>query len=205
MKASPIPSEPYQVGILLFEEVEVLDFAAPFEVFSVSSELHEYRYFRVATIAAEKKLLRARNGLQIMPDFDFAESPKLDILVIPGGYGTRRLLLQAQVLDWIARQQPQTQITASVCTGALLLGKLGLLDGLRCTTHRSMLQNLQTLAPKALVQTEKRFYDEGAIMTAAGISAGLDLSLHIVHKLFGEECLQKTLDYMELDGYFIAK
>ncbi len=185
------------VSILLFDDIEVLDFAGPFEVFAVTDELSGHQLFNVHTVAFNAGTLRARNGLQVVPDHTLGSAPPPDILVIPGGNGSKALLNQSAVLDWIARAAPQAELVASVCTGARLLAKLGLLDGLRATTHHECFAELRALAPKATFLEDVRFTDNGRILTAAGISAGIDLSLHIVARLHGVDVAQRTADYME--------
>lgn len=121
----------------------------------------------------------------------------IDILVVPGGTGTKSEMLKEDVLEWIKRNHSNSKITMSVCSGARLLGKLGLLDGLECTTHHEVIEHLQEIAVKAVIKTDKRFTDNGKILTSAGISAGIDLSLHIVGKLYGADVASKTRIYME--------
>src|SRR2546423_14324045 len=127
------------VGILIFDDVEVLDFCGPFEVFSVArpagEDADEARLFRALTIAPEARLVTCRGGLLVQPHHSIADHPPLDILVVPGGQGTRREITNPVVLDWIAAQDTRTELTTSVCTGAFLLAARGLLDGKRATTH----------------------------------------------------------------------
>jgi transcriptional regulator GlxA family with amidase domain len=185
------------VAILLFDEVEVLDFAGPFEVFAVTNELSDDRFFQVVTVAAEKKAIRARNGLSVNPDHAFADCPPPDILIVPGGFGTRALLKNPAVLDWIRSINRTAEIVASVCTGSVVLGRAGLLDGLKATTHHECFDLLREHAPRTTVVETDRFIDNGRILTAAGISAGIDMSLHLVARLHGAATAQKSARYME--------
>lgn len=185
------------VAILLFDDVEVLDFAGPFEVFAVTDELAEHRLFHVHTVAAAAGTVRARHGLKVVPDHTLESVPEPDLLILPGGLGSRALLQQPALLDWIRRKAPRTEVVASVCTGARLLAKAGLLDGLEATTHHENFAELRALAPAARVREDVRFTDNGRILTAAGISAGIDLSLHLVARLHGAAVAQRTADYME--------
>ncbi len=185
------------VAILLFDDIEVLDFAGPFEVFAVTDELSGYQLFNVHTVAPSPGTLRARNGLKVLPDHTLESAPSPDLLIVPGGNGSKALLNQPAVLDWISRKATKAELVASVCTGARLLAKTGLLDGLRATTHHECFAELRALAPKATFLEDVRFTDNGRILTAAGISAGIDLSLHIVARLHGVETAQKTAAYME--------
>ena len=187
------------VALLLFDDVEVLDFAGPFEVFAVTDELRDHETFNVYTVAETARTIRARNGLNVVPHHTFADAPSADILIIPGGYGTRALLARPEVLAWIQRQATAAEIVMSVCTGALLLAKLGLLDGLAATTHHELIDMLIELAPKATVLPRERFTDNGKICTSAGISAGIDLSLHLVARLLGDAAAQTSARYMEYE------
>jgi len=185
------------VAILLFDEIEVLDFAGPFEVFAVTDELADYSLFRVVTVAPQKRAIRARNGLSVNPDHSFADCPRPDLLVVPGGLGTRALLKDQPVLDWIKAINATAEIVASVCTGSIVLGRAGLLDGLKATTHHECFDLLREHAPRTTVVETDRFLDNGRILTAAGISAGIDMSLHLVARLHGAKVAEKTARYME--------
>jgi transcriptional regulator GlxA family with amidase domain len=184
-------------AILIFDDVEVLDFAGPFEVFSVTNELNDYSLLNVYTVAGEKCPVTARNGLSVNPDFSIADSPQPDILIIPGGSGTRPLLLQQDILAWISHAAHTADKVLSVCTGALLLAKVGLLDGVKSTTHHSAFETLAEIAPTTEIVRDARFVDNGKVMTSAGISAGIDMSLHVVEQLFGRETSRQTAAYME--------
>lgn len=185
------------VAILLFDEVEVLDFAGPFEVFSVTNELADDTLFNVVTVAEEKRLIRARNGLHVMPDRSFADCPAPAVLIVPGGVGTRALLKNPRVLDWVRTAVAPAQHVVSVCTGSIVLGKLGLLAGQDATTHYECFALLRDLAPGARISETARFLDNGKILTSAGISAGLDVSLHLVARLHGIAVARRTAAYME--------
>ncbi len=185
------------VAILLFDEIEVLDFAGPFEVFAVTNELSNDQLFAVVTVAAEKRAIRARNGLSVNPDHALADCPPPDILIVPGGFGTRALLKNQPVLDWIKSINTTAEIVASVCTGSVVLGRAGLLDGLKATTHHECFDLLREHAPRTTVVETDRFIDNGRILTAAGISAGIDMSLHLVARLHGAATAQKSARYME--------
>ncbi|SFH59626.1 DJ-1/PfpI family protein [Tindallia magadiensis] len=185
------------VGIYVFEKVEVLDFAGPYEVFSVTSELNQYELFNVFTIAERAGEIKTVNGLKIIADYSIDQHPNIDILVIPGGEGTRLQVDNEKVLDWIRHIQPQTEMTMSVCSGAVVLGKLGLLDGLESVTHHQVLHLLKKSAPNTIINENKRMIDHGHIATCGGISAGIDLSLHVVKKFHGNQISEKTQSYME--------
>jgi transcriptional regulator GlxA family with amidase domain len=192
------------IGILIFDEVEVLDFCGPFEVFASAtaageSPRDERRLFRVLTIAEENRIVRARGGLLIQPHHTISDHPPLDILVVPGGFGTRRELSNPVVLDWIAAQDRQTRLTTSVCTGAFLLAANGLLDGKRATTHWASIEWLREHFPAIDVRANERVVDEGHIITSAGVSAGIDMALHVVARLHGQEVAAETARGMEYD------
>ena len=194
-----------QVAILLFNEIEVLDFAGPFEVFGVAGMRSGERPFQVFTIA-EGGPVYARNGLSINPTYLLNDHPKPNILVIPGGggihpdgtpFGSRREVNNPAVINWILRNAPTAEIVLSVCTGAFLLAKAGLLDGLMATTHFKAEAGLRALAPNTTLAMHERWVDNGQIITSAGISAGIDASLHVVGRLLGEEAAAETAAYMQ--------
>ena len=191
------------VAILLFDDVEVLDFSGPFEVFAVTDELNDHRLFAVTTVAETTGPIRARNGLRVLPHHDFATAPAADLLVITGGFGTRRLLERPEILAWVRERSRAAEITASVCTGSLVLARAGVLEGCAVTTHHQRHDLLRELAPAATVHEDRRFLvnpataTRGVIATSAGISAGIDLSLHLVALLHGASVAEQTARYME--------
>ena len=193
-----------QVGILVFDEVEVLDFAGPFEVFSrtrltpglESRRSEESAPFNVFTVAPRPGFVIATGGLRIVPHCDFATAPAIDVLVVPGGFGTRPLLQDAEVLAWIKRTAATAQRVTSVCTGALLLAQAGLLAGRRATTHWSSLDRLAGLDATITVEGGQRVVDDGVI-TSAGVSAGIDMALAVVAAYCGREVADDTALYIE--------
>eukprot|EP01134_Creolimax_fragrantissima_P002660 CFRG2660T1 len=197
------------VAILIFNQVEVLDFAGPFEVFSITGKLgsNNDSPFNVYTVA-ETSPVDARNGLSINPHYTIHNCPTPDILIVPGGggfyadgtpFGTRREIDNKNLLAWIEKCSKTCEKVLSVCTGALLLGKIGLLDGKVATTHHLALTQLAELVPTARVQAEARIADNGSIVLAAGISAGIDMSLYVVSQLISMVEAKKTAAYMEYD------
>ncbi|WOO37992.1 DJ-1/PfpI family protein [Anaerocolumna sp. AGMB13020] len=188
-----------KIGILLFNEVEVMDFAGPFEVFSIT-ENDAGKAFEVYTIARKKELISTRNGLKVQPDYDFHDAPQLDILIIPGGYGAEVIEIHNQeTIDWIRRSFTQVQIMASVCTGAFLLAEAGLLDGKQATTHWMDIDRLEADYPQVRVIRDVKFVDEFPIITSGGISAGINMSFYIVKKLLGLKAAKITAKRMEYD------
>ena len=194
---------PLTVGILIFDDVEVLDFCGPFEVFSVARPAgkydDEFKLFNVVTIAEEDRIITCRGGLLVKPHATTENHPPLDILVVPGGQGTRRERHNQHLLDWIARQDQHTNLTTSVCTGAFLLAERGLLDHHRATTHWGSVEWMRSTYPAVEMVADTRVVDEGHIITSAGISAGIDMSLYVVSRLHGVDVAEWTARQMEYD------
>lgn len=187
-----------KVAILMFDDVEVLDFAGPFEVFSVTSELSKgERPFAVSTVAVHPGAVNARNGLSVNPDCTISDCPPPDILIVPGGQGTRKLIDNSAVINWIKDSARTAELVLSVCTGSLLLAKADLLEGLAATTHHQVLDLLKELAPNTTIIENQRFVDNGKIITSGGIAAGIDMSLHVVGKLLGTAQAEQTAEHME--------
>ncbi|MCF7616495.1 DJ-1/PfpI family protein [Bacillus sonorensis] len=195
----------WKAGLLLFDEVEVLDFAGPFEVFSVTAaeDGGEERPFEVKTISETGEAVTARNGLTVVPDFSIENAPRFDILIIPGGPGARnREVHNDRLIGWIKKEAEHTELLLSVCTGALLLAKAGLLHGKSATTHWASYDRLEQEFPEVNVVRGVKFVDEGNIVTSGGISAGINMSFHIVKRLLGEETARQTAKRMEYDSPF---
>lgn len=192
-------AEARNVAILIFNEVEVLDFAGPFEVFSVFRAADDERGFDVYTVAETLEPVSARNGLVVTPKHTIYDCPRPDILVVPGGYGTRSLVNNTAILDFIEERAEEAELVLSVCTGSLLLGKIGLLDDLPSTTHFLAFDELRKIAPKTTVQEGKRFVDNGRVVVSAGVSAGIDMTFHILDRLHGRDKALETARYMEYD------
>ncbi|MGZ5490625.1 MAG: DJ-1/PfpI family protein [Nitrososphaeraceae archaeon] len=193
---------PLIVGILIFDDVEILDVTGPFEVFAVTrlnekQRLQQSSPFKVYLISETKNQILAIGGLRLTPDVTISECPELDLLIIPGGWGTRKESKNKILLNWIGNQFTNDRLIASVCTGSSLLGKAGLLDGRGATTHWRAFDFLQESAPKARILKDVRFTLTEPIFTSAGISAGIDLALRIVSHFFGTEVGQATARHME--------
>jgi transcriptional regulator GlxA family with amidase domain len=192
----------WNVGILIFDDVEVLDFAGPFEVFSrtrldpgpESRRSEDSAPFSVFTVAGSRAPVRTTGGLEVIPHWSFADAPRIDLLVVPGGFGTRRLMNDAETIDWIRRVATATRRTTSVCTGSLLLAKAGLLEGRRATTHWGALDLLESLGVS--VDRERRVIDDG-IITSAGVASGMDMAFYVVETLFGSPVADETAHYIE--------
>lgn len=188
-----------QVQVVIFDNVEVLDFAGPFEVFGVAGLRTGPAPFRVETVGLSTAPIRARNGLEIRPNTSIDQATCCEVLILPGGSGARREMHNARLLDWIRLQAESTEVILSVCTGALLLGRAGLLDGLDATTHHGAFDELTRASPSTRVLRGARYVDNGRVVTSAGISAGIDASLHVVAKLLGHAVAVETAEYMEYD------
>ncbi|HEY1132652.1 MAG TPA: DJ-1/PfpI family protein [Roseateles sp.] len=193
------------IGILVFDEMELLDMAGPYEVFTTAARVQGRSQpagtaplFKVVTIASATAAVRARAGLRVQPDFTLHDHPPLHCALVPGGVVDAELQRQ-EVLSWIAAQHRRAPIVASVCTGALLLAAAGVLDGLAATTHWEDLDALRTLRPAVAVRDGVRWVDEGLVVTSAGISAGMDMSLHLVRRLQGHELAARTARQMDYD------
>ena len=186
-----------KVGILLFDDIELLDFAGPYEVFAVADELNDHALFDVFTLSETGKEVRTVHGLRVQPDYAIDRSPHIDILVIPGGDGTKAVIKNQGLLNWIRETYNQAAITFSVCSGARIPAILGLLDNMEFTTHHAVVEDVRALAPEGIYRKDLRFVDNGKLMTAAGISAGIDLTLYIVEKIYGKPVKEQAMQYME--------
>lgn len=190
------------VAIFVFDEVEVLDFAGPYEVFSTASRVHRRGQptapepFKVYTVAKTAAPVRARAGLVVHADHRIDDHPAIDLLVVPGGVVTAELQAPA-VANWIAAVARSAQIMASVCTGAFLLAQAGLLNQRRATTHWEDTAELKAMFPALTVIEQRRWIDEGAVVTSAGISAGIDMCLHLVERLAGRDLAVRTARQMD--------
>lgn len=191
------------LAIMIFDNVEVLDFAGPFEVFAVARDPQDSNttLFNVYTIAENMGPIIARNGLSINPNYTLDDCPAPDIFLIPGGRGTREAIRNARIIDWITARAADAELVLSVCTGAFLLAKAGLLGGLRATTYHTEFDMLQDLEPAVTLCPGERYVDNGRIITSAGVSAGIDMALYVVSKLHGVEQSIRTAQRMEYDHW----
>lgn len=191
-----------RVGILIYEEVEVLDFCGPFEVFSVA-RLHEEKRrdepspFLPLLIAEDLQPVVATGGMRVLPHHSLADCPQLDVLVVPGGWGYRHHMQNATLQEWMRDRAAKAEVVAAVCTGAMLLSSAGLLDGSRATTHWRFLDSMRDSFPAVSVVYDKHFVRDGRIFTSAGISAGIDLSLKLVEHYYGDTIARATARHME--------
>ena len=193
------------VGIFIFDSVEILDFTGPYEVFSSTrlsntsnALIHKLSCpFNVFTFTEKKKFITCTGGLTVKSDYTLNDCPKLDVLIVPGGIGTRILLKNNNILNWLVTNK-EINIIASVCTGSLILAKAGLLDNKKATSHWGSLELLKKLSPSTQILTNKKFVFD-TYYTSAGVSAGINMSLHIIEKLLGKKIAQNTAKYIEYD------
>lgn len=197
-----------RIGIYIFNDVEVLDFTGPYEVFSsirIPKKKLSYTALHKSpvelfTISENTKLITATGGLKVQSDYTFSNAPQPNILLIPGGIGTRKLLYNKNVLDWI-RSHKNIDLLCSVCTGSLLLAKAGLLKNKKATTHKGSFSLLKKISPSTKIKRKHRFVKD-KYFTSAGVSAGIDMSFKIVEDVFGRVISNNVANYME---YNIAK
>lgn len=190
------------VGILLFDDVEVLDFAGPFEVFSLTAEdearAGKPRPFTVVLVAEDAtRPVVARGGLRVTPDVSLMAAPPLDILVVPGGAGVRREFEREPLVRFLRERAPAARLVTSVCTGSMLLGRAGLLAGRRATTHWAALPWMRSALPGVDVVADEHVVTDGELVTSAGISAGIDMALTVVARVCGEAVGRETARQME--------
>ncbi len=191
-----------RVGILVFPDVEVLDFCGPFEVFSVTRLNEERRReepspFEPVLVAERKDVVTATGGLKVVPDYSIDDCPPLALLVVPGGWGTRTEIKNRRLLEWIAKRAREVETLTSVCTGSMLLGQAGLLDGRHATTHWRSLDWMRTSFPAVTVEDKLHVVEDGNVLTSAGISAGIDMALRVVARYHGEAIARATARHME--------
>jgi transcriptional regulator GlxA family with amidase domain len=191
-----------RVGIVVFDDIEVLDFCGPFEVFSAVRLTEEKRReepspFEVILVAEKSGPVFAHGGLKVIPDHTFYTCPRLDMLVVPGGWGTRREIKTAAMRDWLRQRAAEVETLASVCTGSMLLGFAGLLNGLHATTHWKSLDWMRDSFPAVTVEDDQHVVEDGRVLTSAGISAGIDMALKAVARYCGEPVARATAKHME--------
>ncbi len=185
------------VAIFIYNDAEVLDFAGPFEVFNVANTVSGRQLFNVYLVAESEQIQFARNNFRVLPDFDFTNNPQADVLVIPGGNGRKVQMHLVPVLNWVKHEATNAMAVASVCTGAFLLGNAGLLNGLSATTHHESYNEFEAAFPKTKLIRNVRYVDNGKVSTAAGISAGIDMSIMLVGKIHGHALALAVAKQME--------
>jgi transcriptional regulator GlxA family with amidase domain len=192
------------VGILLYDGVQVTDFTAPYDVFVLAraagtpDPLETPPLFRVFTIA-QQEIVSCEGGLRVLSDYCLDAHPPIEILIVPGGRGVFRVREDAAVMAWIRRTAETAKLATSVCLGSLLLGEVGLFAGVPATTHWMFLDELRRRAPNAQVCGGVRYADAGKLLSSAGISAGIDMALHALERLHGPEVAGQTARILEYD------
>jgi putative intracellular protease/amidase/YHS domain-containing protein len=194
------PVERRNVAVFVHEGVELLDFAGPAEAFAAAGR---HQAFNVYTVAVSTDEIVSQGFLTIRPEYSIDNCPSPDIIVLPGG-NTGIPMRDDRVIQWIKNSANDAEVVMSVCTGAFLLAKAGLLDGLDATTHWGSIDALQEAAPKATVHKDRRVVDNGKIVTCAGVSAGIDGALHVVERLLGNDTAAHTARYMEYNWQPVA-
>jgi transcriptional regulator GlxA family with amidase domain len=181
----------------MFDGVEILDFAGPFEPLAITWDAGE-PLFSVLTVAAQKEVITCFGGLKVLPEHGFDDHPALDFVIVPGGHVTEASR-DERVLSWIQKQSQTAEIVASVCTGAFILAEAGLLDGGPATTHWAAIDRLTERYPQIDVRSGERVVDRGSVLTAAGISAGIDMALYLIARFHGLDVALETAKGMEYD------
>lgn len=193
---------PRSVQILAFDDMEVLDYAGPYEVFNVAGELSEPSAFLVTSVGVTPTPV-GRGGFKVVPDYTLDDAPASDVLVVPGGRGTRVLQQDEAVLTWLRGRAADVSLFLTVCSGALVAGSAGLLAGLEATTHHDAFGELAEASPTTGILSGPRFVrSSDSIRTSAGVSAGIDLALAVVEELAGADLrasVEAEMEWMWMD------
>jgi transcriptional regulator GlxA family with amidase domain len=195
------PMQNRTVAVLIFPGVELLDFAGPFEVFSAArtnADARE-RLMEVFTVAEALEPIKCNNPLTVLPDYTLATCPPADLLVVPGGMGTRSAIDRPELIDWIARRAQGVELMTSVCTGSFLLAKAGLLTDKAATTHWASIDRMRKDFPAVEVRENVRWVDAGHVVSSAGVSAGIDMALYVLQRLYGSEVATATARGIEYE------
>jgi len=186
---------PLGVGIVVFPDVEELDFVGPWEVFTMAALIGAP--IRTFTVAWPEKKLRCAKGLRVEADYDFSDAPHAGLVIVPGGKGTRTIIMDDAFIDTLRDYLAAATWQASVCTGAALLGQTGFLDGKRATTNHAAIDWVRSMALKAQFTADERYVRHGSVVTSGGVSAGIDMSLWFVGHLFGHDTAREVQRAME--------
>jgi transcriptional regulator GlxA family with amidase domain len=187
-----------KIGVVVFDDAEELDFAGPWEVFTMASNIQPKAH-EVMLVAESNKPVRCAKGMRVLPDVTFENCPKLDVVLIPGGQGTRREVENKPMLDWIAKVSKDCQWVTSVCTGAMLLTAAGPAKGKRVTTHWAFVETLRGRKEASEVLDNMRYVRDGNVVTAAGVSAGIDMALWLTGQMHSPEFARNVQRAMEYD------
>ena len=200
---SPTPPRERVIGILLFDDAEELDFVGPYEVFTMSNEMYGHSGKpmpdKVMLISEKGGMVTCAKGMRVEAHCSIADAPKLDVLLIPGGQGTRREVLNQPLLDWVAKVAATCEWVTSVCTGSLVLTAAGPAKGKRVTTHWAFIDTLRERGEASEVLDKIRYVRDGNVVTSAGVSAGIDMALWLVGQMHGEDHARFTQTGMQYD------
>lgn len=188
-----------RIAIYIFEGVEELDWVGPWEVLASWAQWFPDDEVSVYTVARTEGPIRCAKGMRVLPDHTLEDAPSPDVLLVPGGQGTRPQIGDADVQSWLRGTASSGTLMTSVCTGSLLLADAGLLDGRAATTHWASLEALGELGEGIEVRADDRFVDAGEVVTAAGVSAGIDMALHLVGRLASTETARQIRRYIQYD------
>jgi len=188
-----------RIGVFVFNGAEELDFIGPWEVLASWARNHPDDGIEIFTVAQSQGPITCAKGLRVLADHTWETSPQIDVLIYPGGKGTRAQIGDRTIGDWLDKTAAQAQIMASVCTGALVFADNGLLDNMAATTHWESLDHLAELGEGIEVRPQDRFVDNGSVITAAGVSAGIDMALHLVARLASVERARQVRRYIQYD------
>lgn len=188
-----------RIGIFLFDGAEELDWAGPWEVLAAWAQRYPEDDIEVFTVSRAAGEITCAKGLRVLADYTWNTVPAMNVLVYPGGRGTREHVDDTSIHAWLAERAAETDILTSVCTGALVLAGAGLLDGRPATTHWESIDTLAELGTSIEVRPGDRFVDSGDIITAAGVSAGIDMALHLIVRLAGEDRAREVRRYIQYD------
>ena len=188
-----------RIGVSLFDGAEELDWAGPWEVLAAWSEQHPDDDVEVFTVAQHDGVVTCAKGLKVVPDHTWDSAPPIDVLVYPGGRGTRRQIGDEVITGWLRKTAADARLMTSVCTGSLVYADAGLLNGRPATTHWGSLDRLGELGDRVEVRPHDRFVDDGDLITASGVSAGIDMALHLVARLVSVERAREVRRYIQYD------
>jgi transcriptional regulator GlxA family with amidase domain len=180
------------LGIVLYKNFELLDVCGPAEMFG-----NVGRALRVVLVAEEAGPVRSTQGVKLVADYGFKDCPPLDLIMVPGGSGTLNQLRNNVLLDWLKERSSHAELVTSVCSGAAVLAKAGLLDGRQATTNKQYYTVCTSPGPKVKWVKAARWVDDGTVITSSGVSAGMDMALHVIERLYGKETAQKIADGTE--------
>ena len=185
---------PLRLAAVLFEGFETLDVFGPLQIFGNAPDV-----FEIFTVAPASGPVRSRQGQRVVAEYDLHSCPEPEALLVPGGWGTRELVDDEHFIEWLGARGREASLTMSVCTGAALIARAGLLDGKRATTNKLAFDWVRSHGPEVEWQTHARWIDEGEVVTSAGVSAGIDMALSVIARLVGEDRARLLADLAEYE------